>query len=397
MDIEIRQARPEDAPGVRDVFRAAYGADYYRPEVYDLAALRRWITGADDLVFVAAPPGGAVLGTAMVDFRVRAGDGDVGEFGRLCVRPSACGLGLGSRLMRARLRAAGRRLRLGLSETRAGVPASTAIGLRHGFRPAGFLPSKDRFATRESSVLMVRPFGGAFARRRPVPRLVPEAAPVARLALRALGLPGDVAVAAATEEGPPGRAAGVEVLPVDAPEFEEGLAAHRRGRNAGRLTWRWSRLHRRAVLGTLRAADDAARHALLAAMVEEAERRGALYLEADVGAAELAAQRSLVVLGFRAGGFLPAAAPASSGRQALVRMVRVHPAADLGPLDLHPAVRPMAAAVLEGVGLTSASPAVPSPIGDRSAPGGVPARPAGSGGAGRRDRPGRPISSCVPG
>ena len=392
MDIEIRQARPEDAPGIRDVFRAAYGEDYFRPEVYDPAALRGWIAGTDDLVFVAVRPAGPVVGTAMVSLRGRAGDTAVGEFGRLCVRPSASGLGVGTRLMRARLRAADRRIRLGLSETRAAVPASTAIGLRHGFRPVGFLPSKDRFATRESSILMARPFGGALAGRRPVPRLVPEAAPVARVALGALGLPGDVAVVTGTGAGAPGGEGGVDVVPVTAPGSGEVLVAHRRGRTAGRLAWRWSRRHRRAVLGTLRADDDAVRHALLAAMVEEAEGRGALYLEADVGTAEPAAQRTLVALGFRAGGFLPAAAPGPSGRQDLVRMIRVHPAADLGPMDLHPAARPMAAAVLDGFGM--GTPGLrPSPIGDRSAPG----RPARAGGADRRARPLRPISSCAPG
>jgi len=396
MDIEIRLARPEDAPGIRDVFRAAYGEEYFCREVYDLVALRGWIAGADDLVFVAVRPAGSVVGTAMVSVRGRSRDSGVGEFGRLCVRPSASGLGLGTRLMRARLRAADRRLRLGLSETRAAVPASTAIGLRHGFRPVGFLPSKDRFATRESSILMARPFGGALAARRPAPRLVPEAAPVARLALRALGLPGDVAVVAATEVGAPGGEGGVEVVPVAGPASGEVLVAHRRGRTAGRLAWRWSRRHRRAVLGTLRAADDAVRHALLAAVVEEAEGRGALYLEADVGTADPAAQRSLVVLGFRAGGFLPAVAPGPSGRQDLVRMIRVHPAADLGPLDLHPAARPIAAAVLDGSGTTVAG-SPPTPSGDRSTSGSVPVRPARAGRADRRARPPRPISSCAPG
>ena len=345
MQAEIRRARPGDAAGIRRVFRAAYGDDYLSPEVYDLRALERWIASDRKVVFVAARAGGEVIGSAALDLGARGGS-RIGEFGRLCVHPSARGLGLANRLMEARLAAAEGRILVGVSETRAAAPAATAVGLRHGFRPVGFLPSKDRFAGRESSILMLRPFGDAFDRRRTLPRLVPEAVPVAREALAALGLPGGIEVVRPDPAGPEpdisvqassGPGPGIEVL--------VGMAD---GREAVGLSWRWSRRHRRGVLRSVRGRNPAVRAALLAAMTERAERRGALYLEADVTAAEPGLQSSLVALGFVTGGYLPAAGPGAGGRVDLLRMIRVAPDGDPGPLDLHPEARRMAALVTTG-------------------------------------------------
>lgn len=357
MQAEIRKAGPGDAVGIRRVFRAAYGDDYLSPEVYDLSALERWIAAKRTVVFVAVRPGGEVVGTAALDLRARR-RGRVGEFGRLCVHPASRGRGLGCRLMKARLAPAERRILVGCSETRAASPAATAVGLRHGFRPVGFLPSKDRFAGRESSILMLRSFADAFDRRRTLPRIIPAAAPVAREALAALGLPDNLEVVPFAPGTPE---PGIVVRAVSGPgPGVEVLAAIAGGRENGGLTWRWSRRHRHGVLRSVRAESPAVRAALLGAMVERAERRGAFYLEADVPATDPGLQATLVELGFGAGGYLPAAASGPEGRIDLLRMIRVDPAADLGPMDLHPAARRMAALVAAGSQRASPVPGVPA-------------------------------------
>lgn len=346
MGIEIRRARPGDGAGIQRVFRATYGEAYCHPEVYDAAALEGWIAGEELLVFVAARADGTVVGTAMLDLRLGTGTNRVGEFGRLCVHPADRGHGLGTRLMRVRLEAAERRIDLGLAETRAAAPASTAIGLRQGFRPVGFLPSKDRFGERESSVLMARPFGDALERRAPRPRILPAVAPLARHALGAFDLPLDVVVEG-PDPDPEASDAGVTVAAAGRTGSEVILTVAGRDHEPATLTWRWSPRHRRATLGTLRSADPTLRAALLTAMVERSERKGALYLEADVRAGDLVAQQTLTELGFRPGAYVPAGAVGPTGRVDLVRMVRRNPAADLGRIDLHPLARRVAALVLD--------------------------------------------------
>lgn len=346
MSIEIRRARPGDGAGIQRVFRATYGEGYCHPEVYDAAELEGWIAGEEVLVFVAARADGAVVGTAMLDLRLGTDRNRMGEFGRLCVHPADRGHGLGTRLMQVRLEATERRIDLGLAETRAAHPASTAIGLRQGFRPVGFLPSKDRFAGRESSVLMVRPFGDALERRVPSPRIVASVAPLARHALAAFSLPQDFVVARPepVAEAPDARV----TVAAAAPRGRiETLAIAGSGVEPATLAWRWSPRHGRATLETLRSSDPTLRRTLLTAMVERAERSGALYLEADVRAGDLVAQQTLGELGFRPAAYVPTGAVGPTGRLDLVRMVRRHPAADLGPLDLHPAARPLAALVLD--------------------------------------------------
>lgn len=347
MQAQIRAARAGDAPGIRDVFRAIYGEAYLHPEVYDPSALRRWITGPDVLVFVAAVPAGRVLGTAMVDLRAGPEEDAVGEFGRLAVRPEGRGRGLAKGLMTARLEAVEELLQLGYSETRAAVPASTAIGLDQGFVPAGYLPSKDRFDRRESSVLMIRHFGDALSRRRGVPRLVPEALPMARHVLRASGLSEDGIVTAPGPGGAPGDGStaggrGTSVA-VEAGDREERLRLTGRGRASGELEWRWSPRHRQARLGRLSAPGPGARRALLVAMAGRMAERGALYAEADVRAGDPVAQRALLDRGFRVGGYVPAGGRCGVYREDLVRLVRVAPGADRGEVDLHPAARRVAA------------------------------------------------------
>ena len=347
MGIEIRRARPEDAAGIRRVFRSCYGEAYCHPEVYELAALSGWIVGRDVLVFVAARPGGSVLGCAMLDFRHGSGADRVGEFGRLCVRPEARGRGLGTRLMEIRLEAAEHRLDLGFAETRAAEPASTTIGLRQGFLPAGFLPFKDRFARLESSILMVRHFGDALARRSPPLRLLPAVAPLAHHVLTAFGLPDIVIAAHPSSEETSTAAVSTTVRTGTREGSDRWLVAERSGIPRGSLVWRWSPCHRRAVLRRLRASDPTAERSLLAAMIDRASDLGARYLEADLPVANRDAQATLLRLGFRPGAYVPAGAPApgEGERIDVVRMLRWDPSADPGPLDLHPSARSVASLV----------------------------------------------------
>lgn len=100
--IEIRQARFDDAPAIRDIFEASYGDEYIYAEFYDDEAIRKLIYG-DDTLMLVAEESGRVLGTASVLMDSGAYADLVGEFGRLVVHPEARNRGIGTMLMRGRL------------------------------------------------------------------------------------------------------------------------------------------------------------------------------------------------------------------------------------------------------------------------------------------------------
>ena len=86
------------------------------------------------------------------------------------------------------------RLHLGLVMARVVHPYAQKISLANRFSPLGFLPLSHFFSHRESFALLGRYFGDALILRKNNPRVIPEAYPLASLALPHTKLPCDVIV-----------------------------------------------------------------------------------------------------------------------------------------------------------------------------------------------------------
>jgi len=132
--LRLRRGRPEDAPAIARVMRAAVAGEAGRYPARDLAAwgsppalYHRWAMAVGGEAYLVAEQAGRLLGYAA--FRP-------GEVTALFVRPSAAGRGLGARLL-ARAEAGARAgdgpaaSRLSLLAARAAVPFYAA----HGWRP----------------------------------------------------------------------------------------------------------------------------------------------------------------------------------------------------------------------------------------------------------------------
>jgi GNAT superfamily N-acetyltransferase len=202
--ITVREAAGRDVPAIQEIFLASYGTDYTDRRYYDESLLTRLVYSDDSLILVAEDSeAGRVVGTASVDLEVGAHSDLVGEFGRLAVHPDWRGLGVGKLLMSERLRRVQSRLQVGLVEARVNQPYSVKIAEAHQFAAVGFLPLRWRLRGGESLALLARHFGDALALRRNHPRIIPEAYPLAHLALENCALRPDLIVDETASAYPP--------------------------------------------------------------------------------------------------------------------------------------------------------------------------------------------------
>jgi GNAT superfamily N-acetyltransferase len=193
--IIAREATSADVPAITEIFQACYGGAYSDSRFYDPAALNKLVISDDTLVLVAEDEAtGKILGTGSVILEVGAYADLTGEFGRLAVLPEARNRGIGKLLMEERLRRVEGRLQVGLIEGRTAHPYTLKIAEGHQFTPVGFLPLKWQLQNRESIVLLACHFGNALELRKNHPRLVPEAYPLACLALENCGVKSDTIV-----------------------------------------------------------------------------------------------------------------------------------------------------------------------------------------------------------
>jgi GNAT superfamily N-acetyltransferase len=368
--IVAREATGADVPAIREVFLATYGTDYSDAKVYDPTLLTKLVYSDDTLLLVAEDTDtGQVVGTASVILDVGAYSDLAAEFGRLAVRPEARRRGVGSLLMVERLRRVGDRLQVGLAEARVAHPYSLKIAEAHRFAAVGFLPLKWPLGGRESLALLVRYFGNALELRTNHPRVIPEAFPLAHMALENCGLPPDAIVDEESPPYPPGETFDLEELTVDGYaallRIERGRVRRREVFGPLRLHYGLFKLQARkshyliareggriagAVGFTLDPAEKVVRVFELIALHDPVvrfllggleqlcrEEWNVAYVEVDVSAYAPRMQRTLVELGFLPVAYVPALVFQDVERLDVVKMARllVPPDVDTGALTPH--------------------------------------------------------------
>jgi GNAT superfamily N-acetyltransferase len=388
VSVLIREAHERDVSGIRDLFFEVYGGDYPYQFFYDEQWLKRSVFSDDILMLVAEDEeSGAVLGTSSVVMDVGAYSDLLGEFGRLAVSPAARGLGVGKQLMQARVAFSEQRLHVGIVENRCVHPFSQRISAAHGFAAVGFLPMKHHLLLRRESVaIYCRHFGQSLALRANNPRVVPEAYPLAHLALQSCGLDCDVIVdeeiasyphsareyqvEALTARGLPallrierGRLRRREVFGPMQLQYgffkliarhasyllarEKG--AHDQGVIAGAVGFVLDQVERGGRIFELIARDDRAVRTLLEEAIARADADGCEYLEIDVGASATRMQRTLLELGFVPAAYVPAMVFHQVERLDVIKMVRLRVPLALGELVLLPQSQAVADTVLSAL------------------------------------------------
>ena len=359
MDVLVRRAREEDIEEIRQIFMAAYGPHYPYRNFYD----ERWLKRAlynDDLVMVVAEDRstGAVLGTGSVVFNIGVYSDLVGEFGRLAVHEDARGRGIAKAIMARRIELVERRLHLALVENRTHHPYSQMISQDFGFVPVGFMPIKHKFQdhVRESVATFARLFGPAVSLRRNHPRLIPEVAPLAHMAMSNLGLESDIIVDDAA--GPYVRDDDFEVDELQAQGMPQllriargrsrerhvfgpmqlsygffkiatndanYLVARRPGSSsvAGAIGYIHDKCEDNIRVFELITATDQVVHHLFGRLLATARQLGVEYIEIEVSAFNSSLQRSLLELDFLPAAYLPAMVFHEVERLDVVKMVHL--------------------------------------------------------------------------
>lgn len=375
-EIRIREAREDDVPAIRNVFLEVYGTEYRYQGFYDDWWLKRSVFVDDILMLVAEDESGEVLGTASVIFDIGSYSDLAAEFGRLAVRPSARGRGVGGLLMQGRITAAEGRLHVGVVENRCAHTYSQKISLAQGFAPVGFLPMKYMFQERESLALFARHFGGSLELRKNHPHVVPEVGPLAHLALESMGMPDDLVL---DDEAAPYHTD--RELALDGLEGDgvPSLVRIQRGRVSRRELFGPVQLHhgffklsaRRAtyliarhghggpvagaigyihdeyeqtvsIIELISQTDEAIRFLLEALVARYSVDLGVAYIEATVNAHAPRMQRTLIELGFIATAFVPGLVFQKVERLDAIKMAKVLVPVDRRSAQLIPEMQPIA-------------------------------------------------------
>jgi GNAT superfamily N-acetyltransferase len=377
--ITVREATGADVPAITAIFQACYGRAYSDWRYYDAVALNKLVMSDDTLMLVAEDDAtGKILGTGSVILEVGAYADLTGEFGRLAVLPEARHLGIGTLLMEERLRRVADRLQIGIIEGRTAHPYTLKIAEGHQFHPVGFLPLKWQLENRESIALLARHFGNALELRKNHPRLVPEAYPLACLALENCGVKPDVIV---DEEAPPypgGSACTLEEMTTDGYaallRIERGrvrnreifgplrlhyglflvqarksryLIARENGAIAGAVGFILDPPEKVARVFELISRHDDVVHYLLSELERLCRREWQIsYVEIDVSAYSPRMQRTLVELGFLPAAYVPALVFHEVERLDAIKMVRLLAPLDVDTAHLTPRARDIADTVL---------------------------------------------------
>ncbi len=392
----VREAREEDVPAIRDIFKSVYSGDYPYPYFYDVDWLKRSVFNEDILMLVAEhSESKEILGTASVIFETGAYSDLVGEFGRLVVRQDARCDGIGKALMDARIECVKSRLHVGIVENRTVHTHSQSISLSHGFSPAGLLPLKLYFRHRESMALFVQHFGDALNLRANHPRIIPEAHILAHLSLANCGLEfdaiideealpyphqGDFELEKLTSEGLPsllrierGRVRNREIFGPMRLQYgffrltkshatylvARGKTRAGPGPVAGAIGYIHDELERNLRIFELITNGDEAIRYLLEHLLDLCQNKWEVdYVEVDVSTKAPRMQRTLLELGFLPAAYLPAMVFCDVERVDVLRMVRILPSFNTGSIELIPEMRPIAESVIHSFTRKEVLPAI---------------------------------------
>lgn len=377
--IAVRDATIQDAPAIRDIFEATYGHDYPYAQFYDLDGIARLIYGDHQLLLVAEDTDTRqVVGTASVVLDIGALSDLVAEFGRLAVLPTARKGGIGRMLMDERLRRVRDRLHVAILDARLAHPYSLRIAETSGFAAVGLLPLQMQMQQPESFCLLAQHFGDALSLRRNNPRLIPEAQPLAQLALTHCGLAPDVIVDDTSSAYPSREGLTVRELTTEGYtslvriergrvrrreifgrlQLHQGLFKLRAERShyllalhgdriVGAVGWNRNPVDRMLRIFELIALDDGVAGFLLTSL-ERAQREDGqtTLMEVDVSAHAPRMQRTLLELGFLPCAYIPAMVFSDVERLDVVRMARLFVPADFSASTLSPTAQAVADVVL---------------------------------------------------
>lgn len=377
--IDIRPAVGKDAEEIREIFLACYGTHYPYEQFYDIEALTRMIYSEDTIILVAEETSsGRVLGTASVLLEIGASSDLMGEMGRLAVHPDARAQGIGKRLMSERLERAKDRLHLAVVDGRTQHPYTLRIAEGHQFCVVGFLPEKMRLSQRESLVLLVRYFNDSLQLRKNNPRILPEVAPIAHMALENCGLSDDAILDEESPSYPGGAELELEELTTlgYAPllRIERGrvrnrevfgpmrlhygffklracrsryLIAREGGRVVGAIGFIQDPLDQVVRVFELISLHDPVIPFLLSSLVSLCRKQEVHYVEIDVSAYAPSMQRALLELGFLPMAYIPAQVFHEVERLDIVKMGLLLSPIRTGELALSPKATAMANVVLQ--------------------------------------------------
>lgn len=364
--MQVRAVRESDIEGLVALFRSAYGEDYALREVYDHDALKRGIY-SDNIHWLVAEDEGAIVGSGALVMALGDDNDQIGELGRLVVRPGTRSKGLARRLVDALVAATGERVEFAFGESRTVHPYSQRMADSIGMPPVGFMPMAYQMATRESFVVNAALFGnGRALRRSGRARVVEEVAPLARLSLRNLGLDDDLQVESPARGYP--ATDGLGVAPLDngsllrllaieqgrliepevfgALHVDQGLSqirarstqyfvASEGGRTLGAVGYGWDAHDRNLRISELIGADAGTKGALLRYVVDRAElEHDARLVQCDVSAESPMLQQTLLELGFQPAGYLPGLVFHRTRRIDVVRFLKLAGPWDPGPMEL---------------------------------------------------------------
>jgi CRP/FNR family cyclic AMP-dependent transcriptional regulator len=379
INIQVREAKEADVPNIRDLFTKCYGPSYKYQEFYDDYWLKKTVY-SDNYLFLVAADGNNVLGSASVYFDIGSYTDLLGEFGRLVVDPDYRERGIGSMLMRERLRFADQRLHFGLANTRTRHPFAQSISFKHGFQPIGFLPLASLFDERESTAVMGQLFRGAKDSRRNHPKIIPEVFPLAAKVLSALGLPNDLLVIEDADSYPMHEEYQVEELAESGLPYllriERGrlkrrqvfgnlmlsygyfalqakeaqyLVAKQGDNIVGAIGYVYDQIGKTIKIIELIDIDDAVGGFLLRELDKRArEELDVVYAEVAVSAYWPRIQRTLDQLGFCPAAYCPSYVFHGMERLDVIRMAKLYIPFEIGPIELIQPVEEIFNAVVPG-------------------------------------------------
>ncbi|MEV6837196.1 GNAT family N-acetyltransferase [Streptomyces sp. NPDC051133] len=172
MSVVLSPAAVQDIAHLRQLYFDVYGHGYPVPLGSDPAVMRRLITGGTAHWLTARTPGGALVGSAVVQTDPGS---RIGKLLGLAVHPGHRGGGLASRLTGAVCAEAFATGRLDsvYATVRVVTEGPQHVVVRNGFRPLGLLPNAVEVEGCETLALFARYADGVLARRAAVPH-VPE-------------------------------------------------------------------------------------------------------------------------------------------------------------------------------------------------------------------------------